>query len=58
MRSLKGYGRTPRMMAGLVASLEGTLMFIWMFVGLEPKSLTRVSAPLTVVMMAARPPKV
>jgi hypothetical protein len=42
------------MMAGLAASLAGTYMFIWRFVGLLPKSLTRVSAPFAVAVKATR----
>lgn len=43
------------MMAGFCASLAGTLMFISRFVGLEPKLVTRVSAPSTDVATAAMP---
>lgn len=41
--------------AGLVANFAGTLMFIWRFVGFAPKSVTRVSAPLAVIVNAATP---
>ena len=53
-----GGKRTARMMAGLAESLEGTLMFICRFVGLDPKSETRVRALLAVPKRAAKPPKV
>lgn len=43
------------MMAGFCASLAGTLMFISRLVGLEPKLVTRVSAPLVDVTTTARP---
>lgn len=39
---------TARMIAGLVAIFPGTSMFISRFVGLVPKFVTRVRAPLTV----------
>jgi hypothetical protein len=41
------------MMAGLVASFEGTQMFIWRFVGFVPKSVTRTRAPLTAAVSKA-----
>ena len=42
------------MMAGFVASFAGTLMFISSPVGLVPKFVTRVRAPLAVVTAALR----
>jgi hypothetical protein len=41
-------------MAGFCASLAGTLIFICRFVGLVPKFVTRVSAPLTVAVTTVR----
>lgn len=49
---------TATMMAGFCASFAGTLMFISRPVGLVPKLVTRVSAPLTVATAALRPRKV
>jgi hypothetical protein len=50
--------RTARMMGGLVGSLDGMLIFICRFVGLDPKSETRVRALLAALKKAASQPKV